>query len=140
MTAVSITRELTAPLDRVWSAFTDPDALVHWFWPEAFNTTVSLDPRAGGRYRIQATGRQMGISGEYHEVTPPHRLVFTWQWDGEDEQSLVTVELSPHHGGTRLAIRHELLASEADRTNHAQGWHDCLDRLPGWLESVTHSS
>ena len=140
MTAVRITRELAAPLDRVWTAFTDPGALAQWFWPETFNTAVSVDPRAGGHYRIQATSRRMGISGEYREVTPPHKLVFTWQWDGEDEQSLVTIELSAHHGGTQLAIHHELLASEADRDNHAQGWKDCLDRLPGWLESVTHHS
>jgi uncharacterized protein YndB with AHSA1/START domain len=136
MTAVRITRELAASPDRVWTAFTDPDALAQWFWPAASHTTASLDPRKGGRYRIEASNRNMAVSGEYREVSPPHKLVFTWQWDGEDDQSLVTIEISPHESGTQLAIRHELLASETDRNDHERGWHDCLDRLPGWLASV----
>lgn len=140
MTTVQITRALAAPPNRVWAAFADPAALAAWFWPESFGTNASVEPHPGGRYRIRAATPAMAVTGEYQEVTPPHRLVFTWRWDGEDEESLVTVELSPLGAGTQLVLRHERLAAEADRANHAQGWNDCLDRLPDWLSAVTPAS
>jgi uncharacterized protein YndB with AHSA1/START domain len=136
---VHLTRTLAAPPHRVWTALTDPAALVKWFWPESFGVNASVDPHTGGRYRIRSTEPNMAVSGEYREVTPPHRLVFTWQWDGEDDRSLVTLELRPLGGGTELVLRHEQLASDADRDNHAQGWSDCLDRLPGWLSATAPS-
>jgi uncharacterized protein YndB with AHSA1/START domain len=80
----------------------------------------------------------MAVSGEYVAVEPPHRLVFTWLWDGETAETLVTVELTTTDAGTRLLLTHERFADDdAGREaakNHAQGWDDCLDRLPGWLE------
>jgi uncharacterized protein YndB with AHSA1/START domain len=83
----------------------------------------------------------MAVSGEYVEVEPPGRLVFTWQWDGEDERTLVTVDLTATAGGTDLRLVHESFVDDAARDSHAQGWSDCLDRLPAWLalpQSVDH--
>src|SRR5262245_39679852 len=49
-----IDRVLASPPHRVWQALTRPDALAAWFWPEQFGTTVTVDLRAGGQYRIAA--------------------------------------------------------------------------------------
>jgi uncharacterized protein YndB with AHSA1/START domain len=68
-------------------------------------------------------------------LEPPHRLVFTWRWHGEPEETLVTIDLAPAGGKTVMTLVHERFASEATRDSHAQGWHDCLDRLPAWLAS-----
>jgi uncharacterized protein YndB with AHSA1/START domain len=133
MTELTISRTLPAPAERVWRALTDPAALAAWFWPQRFSPTAEVDLRVGGKYRIDGPAVGMAASGEYITVDPPYKLVFTWRWDGEPGETLVTIELTPVDAGTDLALRHERFASDADRDNHAQGWHDCLDRLPDWL-------
>ena len=91
---------------------------------------MTADVRTGGRYRIDATAGGFAATGLYQEVTPPSRLVMTWQWDGEGTESLVTIELTARGDETDLDLRHERLADDEERDKHAQGWNDCLDRLP----------
>ena len=136
MSTVHITRTLSAPVERVWTAFTDPEALTAWFWPERLGPKVTADVRTGGRFRIDATSAGFAATGVYQEVSPPRRLVMTWQWDGDGDDTaagLVTVELTARGDCTDLDLRHERLANDAERDTHAQGWNDCLDRLPDWL-------
>jgi uncharacterized protein YndB with AHSA1/START domain len=133
MTELELGRWLPYPVERVWRAFTDPAALAAWFWPARFTPTAEVDLRVGGRYRIAGPGAGMAVAGEYRTVEPPHRLVFTWCWDGEPDETLVTIRLAPEAAGTRLSIRHEAFADDAERDEHAKGWSDCLDRLPAWL-------
>ncbi len=102
----------------------------HRFWTTKLD---ALERYVGGRYRIDGPGAGMAVSGEYVSVEPPNRLAFTWRWDGETEETLVTLELVATGDGTRLALTHERFSDDADRDNHAKGWSDCLDRLPGWL-------
>jgi uncharacterized protein YndB with AHSA1/START domain len=129
-------RGLAAPPDRVWRALTDPAALAGWFWPSRLDPAAEVDLEVGGRYRIAGPGAGIAVAGEYVELAPPRRLACTWSWDGEDDETLVTVELAPSgEGGTELVLRHEGFADEATRDDHVQGWTDCLDRLPGWLAS-----
>lgn len=134
MIGLRVERHLPAQPERVWRALTDPRALAAWFWPSHFGTVVTADPRPGGAWRITAAATGLAVAGEYTVVEPPHRLAFTWRWDGEDTETLVTVELSPALAGTALVLTHERFAAEADRDDHAIGWSDCLDRLPGYLD------
>lgn len=131
MSSLQISRTFAAPPDRVWQAFTDPKALAAWFWPKRLNTSAEIDLRPGGRYRIMGSG--MAVSGEYVSVEVPTRLVFTWRWDGEDAETLVTLELSAAGDGTDVVLIHDQFVDEPTRDEHAQGWSDCLDRLPAWL-------
>jgi len=130
---LQLRRTLAFPPERIWRALTDPAALAAWFWPERFDTTVAADVRVGGRYRIDGPGAGMAVSGEYVAVEPPNRLVFTWSWDGEADETLVSVELTPSEAGTELLLTHARFADDTERDNHAKGWADCLDRLPDWL-------
>lgn len=132
MTSLAIARTLAAPPEQVWRAFTDPAALTRWFWPHLDNT-AEIDLRPGGHYRIAGPRAQIAVSGRYIEVDPPKRLVFTWQWDGDEEQSRVILELSPTAEGTTLSLVHDRHAGQESRDSHAQGWNDCLDRLPDHL-------
>ena len=133
MSMVRLTRVLPVPPDRVWHALTDPTALAAWFWPPRMAPTADTDVRAGGRYHIAASSPRMAVSGEYVELEPPKRLAFTWQWDGEAEQTLVTIGLAANDAGTELTLTHERFDDDGSRDNHLKGWEDCLDRLPGWL-------
>jgi uncharacterized protein YndB with AHSA1/START domain len=132
MTRLEITRTLPVTPEQVWQALTDPRALAVWFWPHLDNT-VEIDLRTGGRYRITGPAAGIAVSGEYVEVTAPTRLVFTWQFDGEPAPSRVTITLAPSGGYTVLSLVHDHISDDATREEFAQGWHDCLDRLPDAL-------
>jgi uncharacterized protein YndB with AHSA1/START domain len=120
-----------APVE-VWRAVTTAQALAGWFWPDRFATEARVDLRVGGQYRIASPVAGIAVSGRYTEVRGPGRLGFTWQWDGEDVESEVLVELARAETGTGLTLTHRGLAA-TEIANHAKGWSDCLDRLPGWL-------
>jgi uncharacterized protein YndB with AHSA1/START domain len=136
MADLEMRRDLAAPVDRVWLALADPSALAAWFWPSRIQTTVSTANVVGGRYRIDGSGAGLAVSGEYVERERLRRLAFTWRWDGDPERTLVTIELRVAGDGTQLLLRHAGFADEATRDEHVKGWSDCLDRLPGWLDSA----
>lgn len=136
MTELHLTRTLAHPVEHVWRAITDADALAAWLWPERFATKAEVDLRVGGRYRFDGTASGMAVTGEYVAIDAPHRIVFTWRWDGEPDETLVTIELRAADAGTHLVLTHERFADAAQRDDHATGWSDCLDRLPAWLTTV----
>ena len=124
-----VERMIPASRDRVWKALTT-EQLADWFWPPRFATTVQLDLRVGGAYRIDGPGAGVAVSGVFVAVDEPERLVQTWRWDGEDAETLVTFTLAEApDGATALTIVHENFADEQSCADHTQGWNDCLDRL-----------
>ena len=129
-------RSLPVPAERVWRAFTEPARLAAWFWPQRAGAVVAVDLRVGGRYSIEATTGGYAVTGEYVVVDPPRLLVFTWQWAGDPDTTLVTLEFTAVAAGTELTVRHERFRTTEERDSHDQGWRDCLDRLPA--ELTTH--
>jgi len=135
-TLVQLEREIAAPPEKAFEAFTRAATLSRWFAPgDDFGCTVhELDARPGGRYRIEMrdpAGVVHVVGGTYETVEPPHRLVFSWAWEDRPEHgvSRVTVRLEPGGRGTRLILVHEQLPTPAAREAHAAGWTGCLGRL-----------
>ena len=136
-TALRITRTFRASREKVFRAWTEPEALKRWFAPDdAFDTRVLLfDSRPGGRYRIDMRKDDAShiVAGEYREVRPPERLVFTWKWENHPERgtedTIVTLEFLDHGGSTELVLTHERFPDAAIRDDHNKGWTGCLDRL-----------
>ena len=101
-----LTRCYAVAPDRVWRAWTDPQALSVWFGPGEPNsvTLAELDVRPGGRYRIRfhtQDGEEHEVSGIYEEVVAERRLVFSWAWRSTPERvSRVTLGLRPVAAGT----------------------------------------
>ena len=137
MNGFTLTRDIAAPQDRVWSAFTDATEYAAWIWPEAWETKCEIDLRVGGVFHVESATRELSVHGNYVEVEPIDRLVLTWRWTGETRESLVTIGLEPTDVGTRLTLTHEHFEDDEQRDLHVQGWSDCLDRLPGYLEATT---
>jgi uncharacterized protein YndB with AHSA1/START domain len=136
-TSLRIKRFINAPRDRVYAAWTDSGQLKQWWGPEGVRTqSLVADARVGGKYRwdlINQEGEEMSVFGEYRELVPGKKIVFTWKWDDDDvwenRDSIVTVELSDRDGGTELLLKHEQLPSEESRNRHNDGWNSVLDRL-----------
>jgi uncharacterized protein YndB with AHSA1/START domain len=135
--SLEIKRFINAPRDRVYAAWTDPAQMKQWFGPESVQTgDLVADARVGGEFRwdlVNSEGEEMTIHGEFRELQPGKKVVFTWQWDDdevwENHISVVTVELSDRDGGTELRLIHEKLPSKESRDRHNEGWNSVLDKL-----------
>jgi uncharacterized protein YndB with AHSA1/START domain len=83
---IHIVREFDAPRDRVFALYTDPELIPQWWGPRGTTTeVVEMDVRTGGDWRFVAhscDGASTGFRGTFREVTPPERIVQTFEWDG----------------------------------------------------------
>ena len=121
------TISIDASPETVWEFFVDPQKLVRWMGIDA-----ALDPQHGGIYRCDVIPGHTA-RGEYVEVDKPHRLVFTWGWEGNPNvppgSTTIEAELIAEGGGTTLRFVHRDLASPEQVASHAQGWDHYLARL-----------
>lgn len=136
--AISVRRLLSARCERVFEAWTRPELMARWFFPgEDWSAEVEVDLRVGGRYRLSmrdADGVEHLQFGEYREILPFSRLVFTWTCpDLAVEDSVVTVELIDRGESTELLLWHELPPDPKIRKGHEQGWEGCLGNLERWM-------
>ena len=123
-----------APRARVYSAWTTPEILSRWFAPGTRTPLPEvLDVRPGGKFRIVMKGEDDApiAVGEYREVVPGERLVFTWGWDGDPSQpTLVTVTFGDAGNATEVVLVHERFANAETCEHHRQGWQAIFDRMP----------
>jgi uncharacterized protein YndB with AHSA1/START domain len=136
VTSLTLVRQIKARPSIVYEAFTRPDHIVQWWGPDAGPVLVAeADVRVGGRYRVRfrmLDGSEHESVGEYQEVVPDRRLVFTWRWIGEGErdyESQVIVDLHPTPDGTELTFTHAMLPDEETALSHEEGWTGALDKL-----------
>ncbi len=113
--------------DVVFAFFVDPLKMLRWK-----GITAELDPRPGGIYRVNVTGRDVA-RGEYVEVVPNERVVFTWGWEGDSSvlppgSSTVEVTLRPDGDSTVVRLVHRDLPA-AGAEGFAAGWEHFLPRL-----------
>jgi uncharacterized protein YndB with AHSA1/START domain len=134
--SLSLVRNYRFAPEKVWRAFTDPEALRAW-WGQK-ECTVEVDVRVGGRYRFvlrDPEGVCHDVRGVYREVVPHQKLVFTWNLhDGKPEaESVVSVTLRPDgRGGTVL----EFLQAPIFDPRSAEGWRFVFDRLGETLRQI----
>src|SRR5437762_801308 len=79
--ALVITRTFDAPRELVWRAWTEPERLMRWWGPKDFTAPISkIDLRVGGKYlncMRGPDGKDYYTTGEYVEIVPLERLVYT---------------------------------------------------------------
>jgi uncharacterized protein YndB with AHSA1/START domain len=114
----------------VFGFFTEPSKMMLWK-----GSDVALDPRPGGIYRA-VINQQAIARGEYLEVVPHSRVVFTWGWENSPlppGSTTVEVTLTPDGDGTIVRLRHLGLSGEAV-LEHTRGWDHYLPRLAAAAE------
>lgn len=138
--AVTVSRVFDARPEVLFAAWTDVEALMKWFGPPGTHlVSAEADVRPGGKYHlvIDDDGALSDLTGEYVEVSPPNRLIFTWALSNQPcagvpdmvPNTLVTVDFAAaSNGRTTLTITHEGLPPAA-RQGHEAGWFGCLDEL-----------
>ena len=119
--------DIAASPETVFTLLTDPEQYVRWK-----GRTAALDPRPRGVFDVGfADGGR--VLGEYVEIVPNRRVVFTWGWDSPEAVvgpggSTVEIDLEPKGTGTRLRLVHRGLPA-SERTSHSEGWDFFLPRL-----------
>jgi uncharacterized protein YndB with AHSA1/START domain len=137
--SLTLRRHYRVAPDKVWRAWTDPQALKIWFGPEEIVSVplVEVDLRVGGRFRVTmlaADGETHDVSGVYQELVPNRKLVFSWAWRSTPErESRVTVLIEPDGNGCELVLTHEQFFDEAARDGHKHGWTGAMVKLEQWL-------
>ena len=126
--AGAVVREIRidASPEIVFSFLTDSERMSRWK-----GETADLDPRPGGIYRVDIHGNV--VRGEFVEIEPPTRVVFTWGWEEEGNpirpgSSTVEVTLTADGSGTILRLVHRDLPADAQGA-HSEGWDHYLPRL-----------
>jgi uncharacterized protein YndB with AHSA1/START domain len=149
-TETAVRREvaIAASPETVWEFLVDPEKATRWMGKSA-----TFDPRPGGEYRVEVISGNVA-SGEFVELDPPRRLVWTWGWEPgtpmpvEPGSSTIEVELVPEGDGTLLRFTHSGLPGADAAKAHGEGWDHYLERLeiaargddPGrdtWLDRMT---
>jgi uncharacterized protein YndB with AHSA1/START domain len=130
MAAFLVSRLVHADAQTAYDAWTHPDRLREWWWPQWPETTYDLDVWTGGAYAIRSPHDGVAVSGGYTEVRPGHVLAFTWLWDGETDADRVTVLFDPVDAATTEMTVVHVAPGRACNPEYEQGWKDVLARFP----------
>lgn len=149
---LTIKRVFDVSREELFKAWTDHQLLMEWFCCKGFKVvSAEVDLRVGGTWRSSMESPEGGIyteRGIYREITPPERLVMTWEWEavgGSEEhtigyETVVSVNFEPYEGNkTKMYFKQEIFESEESRDSHNKGWNEAFDNLQLYLKLVDWS-
>jgi uncharacterized protein YndB with AHSA1/START domain len=139
---LTMERTYAAPAQRVFDAFTSKEVMRRWWhagddWetPEAL-----VDLRVGGEVRVVMRNPHKdelyGGGGRDTEIDPPSRLVFTWLWDDDRDQTeqLIEIDFDERDGRTIVRFTHRNLWDEETVADHEEGWGRAFENLKRTVE------
>ena len=136
----TMVRNLDTTPDRLWEAWTDPDAMSAWWHPHGMTTpreSVSVDLRVGGAYTYTMvdglSGEEHPTGGVYRELVPNQRLVFSWGEPGDANSPTVTVSIEDLGELTRLKFEIRGVEGSKGDDSFFDGWESALDELAAYL-------
>ena len=140
---IVMTREFDAPRDLVFEAHTSCEHMSRWWGPRKYEiATCEIDFRAGGKWRVVhrgPDGDEHAFRGEYREIVPPERIVWTFEYEGfPGSISVETLSLEEHDGKTTLTARSVYdTVAERDamlKSGMEAGATETMERLDEYLE------
>jgi uncharacterized protein YndB with AHSA1/START domain len=139
---IRLHRVLRTTPERLYRAFTDPDAIVKWLPPNGFTANVHhMDARVGGSHRMSftnfTTGSSHSFGGQYVELTPHERIRYTDKFDDPNlpGEMSVTVILKQVSCGTELNITQEGVPDMIPAESCYLGWQESLTLLAKLVEA-----
>ena len=140
---VTLHRILSASPEKVFKAFTNPDAMAAWLPPYGFVCKVhTMDVQVGGKYHMSftnfSTGNSHSFGGEYLEIRANEYLKYNDQFDDPNlpGQMITTIELRPVICGTELIAVQEGIPDAIPVELCYLGWQESLDKLKRLVEPV----
>lgn len=141
---VSVSREISAPIERVWQAWTTPENIGHWFIAEHGKETkvIQMDVKVGGKVRLMFPGAAGDYTWTYVEIDKPNKLVIDIldfslpQFLPDGVGGICSIELKASDGITRVTVSGDLPAgmdNEKMRKMAENGWGYTLGNLDNYL-------
>jgi uncharacterized protein YndB with AHSA1/START domain len=143
--AIVIERELDAPRELVWKAWTDPDEVTRWWGPEHFTTPrekIEFDLRPGGICRLTMVGpdgEEYPSDGHFKIVEPPARLSFGEETTDHPmiQSGETTIELvDVGESRTKVIITSRMICADELLDMAQAGWSSQLNKLESLLTSL----
>ncbi len=138
---VKLHRVFSAPVEKVFKAFTDADAMASWLPPYGFVCKVhNMDIKIGGTYKMTftnfTTGNGHSFGGQYLEIIPNERLKYTDQFDDPNlpGKMITTIELKKVLCGTELFATQEGIPDSIPTEMCYLGWQESMDKLKRLVE------
>src|SRR3954467_657479 len=107
-TTLTMKRTFDVNIDRLFEAWISPDMMKKWFFTmEHSNKVAKNDPYVGGTWEIvdHREGKDYRAIGEYIEIAPPNKLVFTFKMPQfSDTEDVITVEVKPLEKGCKMTF------------------------------------
>lgn len=145
---LNITREFNLPIDKVWSAWTEPESFKKWWGPKGYTCPYSaIDLKVGGKYlncMRSPEGDEFWNTGVYREIITFKKLVYTDSFSDDKGniipaselnfpgewplELLVTVTFEEDGGKTKMSLDHEGLPPEIFE-DCRNGWQESFDKL-----------
>ncbi len=130
---MTTSRVFSAAPATVFNAWLNPEMMAKFMTPGPGMSVpeASADPVIGGRFSVlmRAKAGDLPHGGEYKEIDPHSKIVFTWESPFSVDDSTVTLTLKPLGAGTELTLHHIKFADEEQRDNHSGGWTTILATL-----------
>ncbi len=144
---IVMTREFDAPRELIFEAHSSCEHVNNWWGPRKYSFELcEMDFRPGGKYRFVHRGpdgvEEHGFRGEYREIVPPERIVWTFEWEGMPGHiSLDTLTLEDLGGGRTKLVSHSRFDSKEDRDGMLQsgmeeGAGETYDRLAEFVQTL----
>ena len=138
---IRLHRVIAAKPEKLFRAFTEPDAVASWLPPFGFMCTVhELDAKIGGKHRMSfrnfTTGKSHSFGGTYLEMVPQERQVYTDRFDDPNlpGEMKVTVAFRAVSVGTELNIEQEGIPDLIPPEACYLGWQESLRKLARLVE------
>jgi uncharacterized protein YndB with AHSA1/START domain len=116
---------VNAPLKQVYDKWISNDTVI----PPAIK--MDITPQVGGKYILisKLGDKETTMTGVFKEVLPYKKLVYTWEWDKDGNESLVMVSFIEEQNKTRIELEHVGLKDRESLSAHSDGWDSYISGL-----------
>jgi len=142
---LKLTWVFNGPRERIFRALTEPAMLAKWWGPAGYTLPdIELNLEVGGSYRFgmqPPDGDLFHLAGEFVEIEPPSRLVYTFRWeepDPDDQETTVGISLDGLGDVTAVALSQGEFRTDARLALHRSGWTEAAVKLRALVEQGSH--
>ncbi|MCE7063926.1 SRPBCC domain-containing protein [Dyadobacter sp. CY326] len=143
---IEISHDFSADVQSLYKAWTEEEQLKQW-WRPTGNTLVNVvnELQEGGAVEYHFKEAGLRVTGNYKEVSPNEKLVYSWNWELEDPATekteyVLTIRFEAKENGSTLHVLQEGFSNQEEIIPHQDGWEKGLQSLNDHLENGSSTS
>lgn len=141
---IELDQDFSVPVEELFTAWTEADHLKEWWHPMDDSVEdVKNELQEGGVVEYHFAGKKFDVKGNYKEVKPNEKLVYTWDWEFEEnlknESFVLTITFESTENGSKLHVKQEAFTDEQAAAPHEDAWKKGLQDLKAHVEKSSGS-